>query len=134
MKPRILIVDDDEAITQQLYWSLADEFDVVTANDMRTAIRRATFYKPDISILDLQMPPAENAPTIGLQLLGFIKGHLPNSRVLIMSSNDESEVQKACFEAGADEFFDKPFEVEEMLASICRLSPVHRLELIAQIL
>src|SRR6185369_6388432 len=117
MKPRILIVDDDEAITQQLYWTLANEYDVVTANDMKTAIRRATFYKPDISILDLQMPPAADEPTVGLQLLEFIKGHLPNSRVLIMSSNDETEVQKACYEAGADEFFDKPFEIEEMLAS-----------------
>ena len=134
MKPRILVVDDDEAITQQLYWTLADEYDVVTANDLRTAIRRATFYKPDISILDLQMPPAEDTPTVGMQLLEFIKGHLPNSRVLIMSSNDESEVQQACLDAGADEFFDKPFEVEDMLATICRLSPTHRLELIAQIL
>jgi DNA-binding response OmpR family regulator len=134
MKPRILVVDDDEAITQQLYWTLSDEYDVVTANDMQTAIRRATFYKPDISILDLQMPPDVNSPTIGLRLLEFIKGHLPHSRVLIMSSNNESEVQKACYAAGADEFFDKPFEVQEMLASICRLSPVHRLELIAQIL
>jgi DNA-binding response OmpR family regulator len=134
MRPRILIVDDDEAITQQLYWTLTDEYDVVTANDLKTAIRRATFYKPDISILDLQMPPDEDAPTMGLQLLGFIKGHLPHSRVLIMSSNDREEVQKACFDAGADEFFDKPFEVKDMLASICRLSPVHRLELIAQIL
>ena len=133
MKPRILVVDDDEAITQQLYWTLAEDYDVVTANDMRTAIRRATFYKPDISILDLQMPPADDAPTIGLQLLEFIKGHLPNSRVLIMSSNNKSEVQQACYAAGADEFFDKPFEIQEMLASICRLSPVHRLELIAQI-
>lgn len=133
MRPRILIVDDDEAITQQLYWTLTDEYDVVTANDMKTAIRRATFYKPDISILDLQMPPAEDAPTMGLQLLEFIKGHLPNSRVLIMSSNDNSEVQQACFEAGADGFFDKPFETTDLLASVCRLSPVHRLELIAQI-
>jgi len=134
MKPRILVVDDDEAITQQLYWTLAEDYDVVTANDMRTAIRRATFYKPDISILDLQMPPANDTPTMGLQLLEFIKGHLPNSRVLIMSSNDESEVQQACYDAGADEFFDKPFEIQEMLATICRLSPAHRLELIAQIL
>jgi DNA-binding NtrC family response regulator len=133
MKPRILVVDDDEAITQQLYWTLADEYDVVTANDMKTAIRRATFYKPDISILDLQMPPAKDDPTVGLQLLEFIKGHLPNSRVLIMSSNDEVEVQQACYAAGADEFFDKPFEIQDMLASICRMSPVHRLELIAQI-
>jgi DNA-binding response OmpR family regulator len=134
MKPRILVVDDDEAITQQLYWTLAGEYDVVTANDLKTAIRRATFYKPDISILDLQMPPDNEAPTMGLQLLEFIKGHLPNSKVLIMSSNDESDVQQACYEKGADEFFDKPFEIQEMLASICRLTPIHRLELIAQIL
>ena len=134
MKPRILVVDDDEAITQQLYWTLASEYDVVTANDLRTAIRRATFYKPDISILDLQMPPDNDAPTMGLQLLEFIKGHLPDSKVLIMSSNDESEVQQACYEKGADEFFDKPFEIQDMLASICRLTPIHRLELIAQIL
>jgi DNA-binding NtrC family response regulator len=134
MKPRILVVDDDEAITQQLYWTLAGEYDVVTANDMSTAIRRVAFYKPDISILDLQMPPDNDSPKVGLQLLEFIKGHLPTSRVLIMSSNAELEVQKACYNAGADEFFDKPFEIQEMLSSICRLSPVHRLELIAQIL
>jgi len=134
MKPRILVVDDDEAITQQLYWTLAAEYDVVTANDLRTAIRRATFYKPDISILDLQMPPDNDAPTMGLQLLDFIKGHLPNSKVLIMSSNDESDVQRACYDKGADEFFDKPFEIQDMLASICRLTPIHTLELIAQIL
>jgi DNA-binding response OmpR family regulator len=134
MKPRILVVDDDEAITQQLYWTLADEYDVVTANDLKTAIRRATFYKPDISILDLQMPPDNDAPTMGLQLLEFIKGHLPNSKVLIMSSNDETDVQKACYDKGADEFFDKPFEIQDMLASICRLTPLHRLGLIAQIL
>jgi DNA-binding response OmpR family regulator len=83
MKPRILIVDDDSTITQQLYWTLCDEYDVITANDMQTAIRRATFYKPDISILDLQMPPDKDSPTSGLRLLEYIKGHLSNSRVPI---------------------------------------------------
>ena len=61
MKPRILIVDDDSVITQQLYWTLCQEYDVVTANDLQTAIRRATFYKPDVSILDLQMPPERDS-------------------------------------------------------------------------
>lgn len=134
MKPRILVVDDDKAITQQLYWTLCEEYDVITANDMPTAIRRATFYKPDISILDLQLPPERDSPLIGLQLLEFLKGHFPESRVLIMSSHDSDETRQACYAKGADCFFDKPFEVEEMLASICRLTPVHRLELIAQIL
>ena len=134
MKPRILIVDDDSAITQQLYWSLCDEYDVVTANDMQTAIRRATFYKPDISILDLQMPPDKNSPSIGLKILEYIKGHFGHSKVLIMSSNSAVDVQKACFAAGADGFFAKPFELQDMLASICKLTPVHRLALFAHIL
>ena len=134
MKRRILIVDDDSTITQQLYWTLCDEYDVVTANDMQTAIRRATFYKPDISILDLQMPPERDNPATGMRLLEFIKGHLSQSKVLIMSSNSAAEVRKACLNAGADGFFAKPFAIEDMLASICRLMPGHRLELFAQIL
>jgi DNA-binding response OmpR family regulator len=134
MKRRILIVDDDSTITQQLYWTLCDEYDVVTANDMQTAIRRATFYKPDVSILDLQMPPERDTPAVGMRLLEFIKGHLHQSKVLVMSSNSTSEVRNACLNAGADGFFAKPFAIEDMLASICRLMPVHRLELFAQIL
>src|SRR6185369_6721447 len=134
MKPRILIVDDDSAITQQLYWTLCDEYDVITANDLQTAIRRATFYKPDIAILDLHMHPDKSSPASGLRLLEYIKGHLSQSRVLIMSSNTDIEVRKACFAGGADGYFAKPFELEEMLASICKLTPVHRLELFAQIL
>ena len=134
MKPRILIVDDDSHITQQLYWTLCDEYDVVTANDLQTAIRRATFYKPDITILDLQMPPDKDSPATGLRLLEYVKGHLSNSKVLIMTSNTDPDVRKACLKAGADGFFAKPFELEDLLASICRLTPVHRLELFAQIL
>jgi DNA-binding response OmpR family regulator len=134
MKPRILIVDDDAVITQQLYWTLSEEYDVVTANDMQTAIRRATFYKPDVSILDLQMPPERDTPASGMRLLEFIKGHLTQSKVLIMSSNSAPDVRAACEAAGADGFFAKPFKIEDMLASICRLIPVHRLKLFAHIL
>ena len=134
MKPRILIVDDDSTITQQLYWTLCNEYDVVTANDLQAAIRRATFYKPDISILDLQMPPDRDSPASGLKLLDYIKGHLSESRVLIMTSNSTPEVRDQCFAEGADGFFAKPFELEDMLASIYKLTPVHRLELFAQII
>ena len=133
MKRRILIVDDDMTITQQLYWTLCDEYDVVTANDLPTAIRRASFYKPDISILDLQMPP-ERDTSACMHLLEFIKQHLSQSKVLVMTSHSSPEVRNACMNAGADGFFAKPFAIEDMIASICRLMPVHRLELFAQIL
>ena len=42
MKTKVLIVDDDAAIRQQLYWSLIDDYDVMTAEDLPSAIRRAS--------------------------------------------------------------------------------------------
>jgi CheY-like chemotaxis protein len=86
MKPRILIVDDDEAITQQLFWTLNEDYDVVTANDMQTAIRRVTVYQPAVSLLDLHLPPEVDSPKVGLRILDYIKTHFPDSKVLVMTS------------------------------------------------
>ena len=123
MKPRILIVDDDEAITQQLFWTLSDDYDVVTANDLQTAVRRATIYEPVLSIVDLHLPPEVDSPEVGLRILEYIKSHLPDSKVLVMSSASGIETRKACFASGADEFLDKPFETEKLLSTMRRMAP-----------
>lgn len=122
MKPRVLIVDDDEAITQQLFWTLSDEYDVVTANDMQTAVRRATVYEPRVSILDLNFPP-DDSPAVGLRILEYIKSHVPTSKVLVMTAASGTEVRKTCYAGGADEFLDKPFDVEQLLRTMRRLAP-----------
>lgn len=123
MKPRILIVDDDEAITRQLFWTLNEDYDVVTANDMQTAVRRVTVYESALVILDLHMPPEVHSPEVGLRILEYIKSHFPDSRVLVMSSGNSVEVRKACYAVGADEFLDKPFETEKLLSTIRRMAP-----------
>lgn len=123
MKPRILIVDDDEAIIRQLRWTLIDDYDVVTANDMQTAVRRVIIYEPAVAILDLQMPPLEDSPAVGLRILEYIKSHCPESKVLVMSSANSIEIRRECYEVGADEFLDKPFETEELLSTIRRMAP-----------
>jgi DNA-binding NtrC family response regulator len=123
MKPRILIVDDDEAITQQLFWTLSDDYDVVTANDMQTAVRRATIYEPVLSIVDLHLPPEVDSPEVGLRILEYIKSHFPDSKVLVMSSASGIETRKACYAVGADEFLDKPFETEKLLSTMRRMAP-----------
>src|SRR6266542_3859455 len=118
MKPRILIVDDDESITQQLFWTLNDDYDVVTANDMQTAVRRAKIYEPTVSILDLNL-----SPEVGLRILEYLKAHLPESKVLVMTSASGIETRNACYAIGADEFLDKPFEMEKLLATMRRMAP-----------
>lgn len=123
MKPRILIVDDDESITQQLFWTLSDDYDVVTANDMQTAMRRATVYEPAVSILDPYLSPAVDSPEVGLRILEYLRTHLPESKVLIITSASGVETRNACYAVGADEFLEKPFDTEKLLATMRRLAP-----------
>ncbi len=122
MKPRILIVDDDEAVTQQLFWTLSDDYEVVTANDLQSAVRRANAYEPSVSILDLHLPPEVESPEAGLRILEYLKTHLPESKVLVFDSTN-IETRNACYAVGADEFLDKPFDTEKLLATVRRMAP-----------
>lgn len=124
MKPRVLIVDDDEAITQQLFWTLCDDYDVVTAHNLQTAVRRATIYEPDVAILDLCFPSEAGSPDVGLRILEYIKAHIPRSKVVVITSAGNIETQKACYAGGADEFFNKPFDIERLRATMRRLAPL----------
>ncbi|MCA1555309.1 MAG: response regulator [Acidobacteria bacterium] len=128
MKPKLLIVDDDTAIRQQLFWTLCDEYDVLTAGDMTSAMRHATNFEPVISILDLHMPPVLDSPEVGLRLLGYLKEQCPASKVFIVSSEESFETKKACFEKGADGFLSKPLDVEQLLTTVRHTTLAARLE------
>src|SRR5919206_3696114 len=126
-KPKVLIVDDDVAITQQLFWTLCDEFEVMTANNLSSAIRRATIYEPDVAILDLHLPPTLDAPDTGLRILDYVKSHLPESKVFVASSDPSVEARRDCIRRGADGFFDKPLDIERLLSTVRRTSLAARL-------
>ncbi|HVF56519.1 MAG TPA: response regulator [Pyrinomonadaceae bacterium] len=125
MKPKVLIVDDDVAITQQLFWMLCDDYEVMTANNFSSAIRRATIYEPDVVILDLHLPPTPNSSDSGMRILEYLKGHFPSSKVFVVSSAASIEMQKDCFSHGADAFLSKPLDVEHLL-SIARSNTLSR--------
>ena len=127
MKPKILIIDDDVSITQQLFWTLCDEFEVLTANSLSSAIRRATIYEPDISILDLHLPPTLDAPDTGLRVLEYVKQQLPSSKVFVVSSGASPELQRDCIRRGADGFLFKPIDVERLLETVRRTALTSRL-------
>ena len=124
-RPKILIVDDDAAITQQLYWTLCDEFEVLTANDLSTALRRATIYEPDILILDLHLPPTPDALDTGLRILDFVKVRRPAPKIFVVSASAGIGVEKACYQHGADAFIGKPIDIERLLAAVRRAAASH---------
>lgn len=118
MKPKILIVDDDVATARQLFWTLCEEFEVMTAGDLASAIRRATVYEPDVAVLDLHLPPTLDSPDAGLRLLEYVKTHLPSSKVFVVSSAAGREAQAACISQGADAFMSKPLDVEKFISVV----------------
>ena len=130
LKPRILIVDDDKAITQQLFWTLCDDYEVMTAHDLQSAVRRITIYEPAVAILDLHLPPTVDTPEVGLRILEYIKERYPQSKVLVLSSAATVEMQRACLTGGADEFLDKPFEIEKLLATMRRITTEGELQFV----
>jgi DNA-binding NtrC family response regulator len=128
MKQRLLIVDDDLAITQQLFWTLSDEYDVIAANDLQSALRRSMVYAPEVALIDLHLPPTLDSPETGMGLLEYFKAHLPDSKVVVISSAD-SATRAACLQRGADEFLAKPFETEQILSLLHRLAPERQVDM-----
>jgi DNA-binding NtrC family response regulator len=127
MKPKLLIVDDDAAITQQLFWTLCDDLEVMTAKDLSTAVRRTVIDEPHLVILDLHLPPTPDSVETGLRVLDYIKGHLPAAGVFVVSSESSAETRRECIGRGADSFLTKPLDIERLVALVRRAATAQRL-------
>ena len=124
MKPRILVFDRDQAITKQLFWTLCEDYDVVTANDLATALRRVASYRPVVALVELSANARNDSADTGLRIVDYLKSHLPQSRILGMTSEVRPESKKKLFVHGVDELLDKPFETEQLLGLLRRLAPL----------
>ena len=128
MKPRVLIYDKDQAITRQLFWTLCDNYDVVTANDLQTAVRRAAAHEPALAVLDLSTPWSPDSDDTGVRILLYVKGQFPKSRILGMTSEIFPESKQKYLRLGVDEILDKPFDTQRLLDFMRRLAPLRSLD------
>ena len=74
MKPKILIVDDDEAIRTQMKWALGEHYEVHFAEDRQAAGEGFEANAPAVTLLDLGLPPRPNECDEGLAVLSDILG------------------------------------------------------------
>lgn len=103
----ILIVEDDEALQNLLELALTRAgHEVYLSPNGVDALYQATYYKPDLIVLDLMMPWAS-----GDAVLGFVRSteELQNTRVLVLSAHPEG--QKIADQLSADGYIAKPVEM-----------------------
>lgn len=105
---KILIVDDNIEFRDYLKNTLSHNYEITTASNGVEAIEIITHSLPEIVITDLQMPIMN-----GLELCCNIKNNKETSHiiVIIVTAQDEDEMQKQVYTVGADDFIKKPFDI-----------------------
>ena len=80
-KPKLLIVEDDEAIRTQLKYALRDDFTILFAEDRSDAVTAVKGEQPAVVSLDLGLPPHPDGAEEGLQALDQIMKTAPDTKV-----------------------------------------------------
>ncbi len=121
-KPRLLIVDDDQLITETLGFVLGDLFEIFVAHTRAEgiAVLRAMPALPEVALIDLGLPPAVHRPDEGFALIADLLAHDARMRIVVLSGqNDESNARHARA-LGALDFIAKPAVPQLLRAALAR--------------
>ena len=128
MKPKVLIVDDDEEIRSQMKWALLQDYDVLLAEDRPSAIAAFRESRPMVVVLDLGLPPSPGTPEEGMAALAELLNLDTLTKVVIATGQAEKENALRAIGQGAYDFMCKPIQMEELKAILNRGFHVAQLE------
>ncbi|MEC0249141.1 response regulator, partial [Paenibacillus chitinolyticus] len=117
---RLLIADDEALEREGLEWmisrSMPGVFEVIHAENGRTAIQRAEQHRPDIVLMDIKMPGIE-----GLEALRRIKDIHPRMKLVLVTAYDYFSYAKQALEIGVRDYVLKPAKREQMIGLLTSL-------------
>jgi len=123
----LLIVEDDPALQKQMRWSF-DDYEVVLASDRESALAQIRRYEPAVITMDLGLPPAPDDVTEGMALLGEIMALAPQSKVIVLTGQNDRANALRAIGMGAYDFYAKPFEPDLLALLIERAFRLHDLQ------
>jgi DNA-binding response OmpR family regulator len=111
--PRVLVVEDDDAIAEVLQRQLRMEgYEVRLAGDGVSALDVAHAFLPDLVILDLGLPRLD-----GIEVAKQLRAR-DDTPILVLTARDAVEARVEGLDSGADDYLVKPFERQELLARL----------------
>ncbi|MFH2050637.1 MAG: PEP-CTERM-box response regulator transcription factor [bacterium] len=132
-KEKILVVDDEQGIREQLYWALNDQYEVHQAADSKSAIKEVIEFQPAVITLDISLTGAEDERE-GIDLIGRILDIDHSVKIIMVSGHGQKENAIECINRGATDFFTKPIDLDDLKVVINRAIHLHRLEVENKIL
>jgi two-component system NtrC family response regulator len=125
---KLLIVDDNADIRQQLKWGLGEQYSVLLAGDVNEGITVFKKYNPRVVILDLGLPPHEDTSVEGFRGLAELLELDPYVKVIMLTGNSERENALKATQMGAYDFLPKPPILSELNVIISRAFHLANLE------
>jgi DNA-binding NtrC family response regulator len=122
---RIVIVEDDPELLEQLTWALKGKFAVSAARDA-THGKALCESDPDLYLFDMRLPPSGQVQE-GLDLLKHVRRRDPDATVVMMSGEGERVDALRAVALGAFDFFQKPIDTAELLVILNRALERRRL-------
>jgi two-component system phosphate regulon response regulator PhoB len=118
---RILIIEDERALTKVLAYNLEREgYEVTVSHDGQEGLTRALTHPPDLIILDLMLPTLS-----GLDVCRELRAneHTRSVPIIMLTAKAEETDQVVGFSLGADDYVIKPFSIKVLLQ---RIKALHR--------
>ncbi len=110
-KPKVLIVEDDDAIRTQLRYALREDYALAVAEDRRDALRQFEDVRPSVVTLDLGLPPHADTAEEGLRALDEILTASPTTKVVVVTGNGDRENALKAVARGAFDYLPKPIDL-----------------------
>ena len=125
--PHLLIVEDDRALQKQIRWAF-DQYEALTAEDREGALAQVRRHLPPVVTMDLGLPPDADSVSEGFKLLEEILTLAPDTKVIVLTGQNDRANALRAVSLGAYDFFAKPFEIEMLGLTIQRAYRLYELQ------
>ncbi len=126
-KKNLLIIEDDPGLQKQLRWSF-DAYNVLVAKDRESALAQVRRYEPVVVTMDLGLPPDPDGASEGLATLQQILMLAPDTKLIVLTGNQDHANAVKAIGMGAYDFHQKPFDPELLGLVIERAFYLHALQ------
>jgi two-component system OmpR family response regulator len=114
MKPKILLIEDEEKLAAFIQMELSyEEYEVAVAHDGLSGLMAARDQEPDLVLLDWMMPGLS-----GVEVCRRLRSTGFKEPIILLTAKDDVADRVAGLDAGADDYVVKPFSIEELLARV----------------
>lgn len=126
-KKNLLIIEDDPGLQKQLRWSF-DAYDVLVAGDRESALAHVRRHEPAVVTMDLGLPPDPDGASEGLATLQQILALAPNTKLIVLTGNQDHANAVKAIGMGAYDFQQKPCDPELLALVVERAFRLHALQ------